>query len=188
MGAIGINDIKNGTAIERDGRLYWVVKAEHVKPGKGNAFCRARLKDVESGKVVTETFKAADKVNEIRLELRDCQYLYSDEHNYFFMHLDTFDQFGLASDSIEDERRFLKEDMTVGILMYGDKAVGMKLPNFVELEIVETEPAVKGDTVSGATKTAVLETGHVIQVPLFVSQNEVVKIDTRTGEYLERVK
>jgi len=104
------------------------------------------------------------------------------------MHLDTFDQFGLASDSIEDERRFLKEDMTVGILMYGDKAVGMKLPNFVELEIVETEPAVKGDTVSGATKTAVLETGHVIQVPLFVSQNEVVKIDTRTGEYLERVK
>lgn len=188
MAVIGINEIRNGMALERDGKLYWVVKAEHVKPGKGNAFCRARLKDVESGKVVTETFKAADKLNEVRLEMNDCQYLYSDEHNYFFMNLDTYEQFGLASDSLEDEQRFLKEDMTVGILMYGEKPVGIKLPNFVELKIIETEPAVKGDTVSGATKTAVLETGHIIQVPLFVSQEEVVRIDTRTGEYLERVK
>ncbi len=188
MGVIGINDIKNGMALEINNKLYWVVKAEHVKPGKGTAFCRAKLKEVETGKVLTETYKSSDKLNEVRLEMKDCQYLYSDEHNFFFMNLETYEQFGLPGDSIEEERKFLKEDMTVGILMYGEKPVGMKLPNFVELEIVETEPAIKGDTVSGATKTAVLTTGHVIQVPLFVNQNEVVKIDTRTGEYLERVK
>ncbi|HOO59999.1 MAG TPA: elongation factor P, partial [Candidatus Mcinerneyibacteriales bacterium] len=114
--------------------------------------------------------------------------LYNDEHNFFFMNMETFEQFGLSSDSLEEEKKFMKEDMIVFILMYGDKPVGINLPNFVELQIVETEPAIKGDTVSGATKTAVLETGHVIQVPLFVNQDEVIKIDTRTGEYLERVK
>jgi len=188
MAIIGINDLRNGMALEKDGKLYWVVKAEHVKPGKGNAFCRAKLKEVETGKVVTETFKSADKLNEVRLEMKECQYLYNDEHNFFFMNMETYEQFGLPSDSLEEEKRFMKEDMIVNILMYGEKPVGINLPNFVELRIVETEPAIKGDTVSGATKTAVLETGYVIQVPLFVNQDEVIRIDTRTGEYLERVK
>lgn len=188
MSVIGINDLRNGMAIERNGRLFWVVKAEHVKPGKGTAFCRAKLKDVESGKVVTETFKSSDKLNEVRLEMKDCQYLYSDDSNYYFMNLETYEQFPLSADMLEEESHFLKEDMTVNILMHGERPVGIKLPNFVELQIVETEPAVKGDTVSGATKNAKLETGHVIQVPLFVNQGEVVRIDTRTGEYLERVK
>ncbi len=188
MGVIGINDIRNGMAVEMNGRLYWVIKAEHVKPGKGTAFCRTRLKDVESGKVVMETFKTSDKLNEVRLETRQCQYLYSDEHNAHFMIMDSYEQLAIAEDTLEEEKHFLKPDMMVELLMHEERPVGIKLPNFVELEIVETEPAVRGDTVSGATKVAKLETGHTITVPLFINQHEVVRIDTRTGDYMERVK
>lgn len=188
MGVIGINDIRNGMAVEMNNRLYWVIKAEHVKPGKGTAFCRTRLKDVESGKVVMETFKTSDKLNEVRLETKQCQYLYSDEHNAHFMNMDSYEQVALAEDTLEEEKKFLIPDMMVELLMHEERTVGIKLPNFVELRIVETEPAVRGDTVSGATKVAKLETGYTITIPLFISQDEVVRIDTRTGEYLERVK
>ncbi|SRR6056297_42908 len=187
MGIIGINDIRTGNALKIDDELYWVVDADHVKPGKGQAFCRVTLKNVDTGQVVKKTYKQSDKIEEVRLELRKCQYLYEDNDLYYFMDMETYEQLLLSENMVEDKKYYLKEEMDVELLMYGEKSLGLKLPTFVNLQITKTKPAVKGDTVSNATKKATLETGLEVKVPLFVKRNEVIKVDTRNGEYVERV-
>jgi len=187
MGVVGINDIRTGMAIEEDDKLYWVVEADHVKPGKGKAFCRVTLKHVDTGKTVKKTYKQSDKINEVRLELRKAQYLYENNDLYYFMDIETYEQLPLSENMVEELKDYLKEQMEVELLMYGDKPLGVKLPTFVNLEITDTKPAVKGDTVSGASKEATLETGLRVKVPLFIERGEVIKVDTRSGEYVERV-
>lgn len=187
MGVVGINDLRTGMAIEEDDTLYWVVNADHVKPGKGKAFCRVTLKNVDTGRTVKKTYKQSDKINEVRLELRKAQYLYENNDLYYFMDTETYEQMPLSENMVEDIKDYLKEQMEVELLMYGDKPLGVKLPTFVNLEITDTKPAVKGDTVSGASKEAKLETGLKVKVPLFIEKGAVIKVDTRTGEYVERV-
>lgn len=187
MGVVESNKIRTGMAIKEDGKLYWVVEADHVKPGKGKAFCRTKLKHVDTGRVVQKTYKQSDKVEEVRLELVKCQYLYEDNDLHYFMDVETYEQYPISDTLVEDVEDLLKEQMEVELLMYREKALGVKLPTFVNLKIVETNPAVKGDTVSNATKEAKLETGLKVQVPLFIKRKEMIKVDTRTKEYVERV-
>ena len=181
------NDFFNGMVIRRDGKLYSIVEFLHVKPGKGGAFVRSKLKEVKSGRVLDITWRAGEKVDDVRLERRKAQFLYSDDA-YHFMNLDTYEQLALSEEAVgADKARFLKEGVEVEMLLDGDEAVIVELPNFVELVISKTVPGVKGDTATGGSKPATLETGAVVQVPLFVQEGETVKIDTRTGSYVSRV-
>ncbi len=181
------NDFRNGMVIRKDGKLYSIVEFLHVKPGKGGAFVRSKLKDVKSGKVLDITWRAGEKVESVRLERVTAQFLYRDEH-LNFMKMDNFEQIGLTVAAVgESNALLLKDGMEVEMLFDGDEAVSVELPTFVELEITQTDPGVKGDTVSGGTKPATLETGAVVQVPLFLSEGDVVKVDTRTGQYVSRV-
>ncbi len=181
------NDFYNGMVLRKDGKLYTIVEFLHVKPGKGGAFVRSKLKDVKSGRVLEVTWRAGEKVEDVRLERRKAQFLYRDDQ-YHFMKLDDYDQLTLTAEAIgEDKARFLKDGLEVEMLFDGDNPVIVELPNFVELAVVSTNPGVKGDTVSGGSKPATLETGAVVQVPLFIEEGEVLKIDTRTGAYVSRV-
>lgn len=181
------NDFRNGMALEMDGNLFRIVEFMHVKPGKGGAFVRSKLKNVVTGKVIEKTWNAGEKVNDVRLDEVSMQYLYSTGEDYYFMHSETYEQISLPSTMVEDVMPFIKESDSVSVLMQGNNPVAVEPPNFVDLEVKETAPGIKGDTVSGGTKPATLETGAVIQVPLFINVGDVVRVDTRTKAYVSRV-
>ncbi len=170
-----------------DGELYSIVEFLHVKPGKGGAFVRTKLKHIPDGYVIDKTFRAGEKVEDVRVERRPFQYLYNTEDLYYMMDLETYEQIPLPKSILEDSLLYLKENMNLTVLMDGDKPVAIEIPTFVELEVTETEPGVRGDTAQGGSKNATLETGAIISVPLFIEIGDVVKVDTRTGKYIERV-
>jgi elongation factor P len=178
---------RKGLKIEIDGEPFVITEFQHVKPGKGGAFVRTKFKSLISGNVLDKTFRSGEKVDVPDLEERKMSYLYKDENGYCFMDTETYDQMTLTEDQIGDALGYLKENVEAKVLLHNGNPIGVELPMFMELEIVETDPGVKGNTVSGGSKPAKLETGVVIQVPLFVNTGEVVKVDTRTGEYIERV-
>jgi elongation factor P len=181
-------EFRNGLVLSIDGVLWTIVYFQHVKPGKGGAFVRTKLKNVLTGAVVERTYRAGEKVNDVKLEHRPVTYSYTDGEIYYFMDQNTFEMIPLAGDVIgEDQLRYLKENMECVGLVHEDQIISVELPNFVELEIVQTDPGVRGDTSAGGTKPAKLETGAVVQVPLFVEQGDVVRVDRREDKYLTRV-
>ena len=184
---ITAGDFKNGVTIEYDGKVCQIVEFQHVKPGKGAAFVRTKLKDIVNGGVVETSFRPTEKFPTAHIDRKDMQYLYSDGDLYNFMDVETYDQIALSQDDIGDSLKFVKENEMVKICSYKGNVFAVEPPLFVELQITETEPGFKGDTATGATKPATVETGAVVNVPLFVNQEDVIKIDTRTGEYLSRV-
>lgn len=183
---VSTNDLRTGLTIEVDGEVYSVVDFQHVKPGKGSAFVRTKLKNIRTGGVVERTFRAGEKVNRAHMERKEMQYLYRDGNSFIFMDNETYDQVSLTLEQLGDNADYLKENMNIFLLTYNGELMGIDLPYSVELKVVAAEPGVRGDTAAGATKAATLETGLVIQVPLFVEEGDVVKVDTRTGEYIER--
>ena len=184
---ISAGDFRNGMTIELDGNIYQVIEFQHVKPGKGAAFVRTKLKNIKNGGVVEKTFRPTEKCPQAHIDKRDMQYLYADGDLFNFMDVETFDQFSLTADQIGDSLKFVKENEMVKMLSHNGQVFAIEPPLFVELEITETEPGFKGDTSTGATKPATVETGALVYVPLFVEIGDVIKIDTRTGEYLSRV-
>jgi elongation factor P len=179
-------DFRTGLKIELDGKPFTIIEFLHVKPGKGGAFVRTKLKNMLTGQVLERTFRAGEKVGLPNIQEKEMQYLYQDKGQFCFMDTETFDQVFLSADQLRDNRLFLKENTNVKALIYNDGVVDIELPNFVELEVIQTEPGIKGNTVSGGSKPATLESGGVIQVPLFVSIGDIVKIDTRSKAYIER--
>ncbi len=171
-----------------DGQLYAIVEFQHVKPGKGGAFVRTKLRKIPEGAVIDKTFRAGEKVEEVRVERHKFQYLYSSNDLYYMMNTETYEQIPLMKGLLEDILPYLKESMEVGVLMDGDSPIAVELPTFVELEVAETEPGLRGDTAQGGSKSAKLETGATITVPLFIEIGDKLKVDTRTGRYIERVK
>ena len=184
---ISTNDFRTGLTIEWDGGVWTVVDFQHVKPGKGAAFVRAKLKNVITGAVIENTFRAGEKLPKAQIDYREMQFLYESGGQYFLMDQNTYDQISLSQDVLADAIQYLKENMIIGVQFYEGSPIGLELPNFVELEIVETDPGLRGDTASGGTKPAKLETGAVVQVPLFVQTGDKIRVDTRTNQYLERV-
>ena len=184
---ISAGDFKNGVTLEIDGNIYQILEFQHVKPGKGAAFVRTKLKNIISCGAVEKTFRPTEKFPKAHIERKDMQYLYSDGELYHFMDVETYDQIALNEDAIGDSLKFVKENEMVKICSHNGNVFAVEPPLFVELAITETEPGFKGDTAQGATKPATVETGAVVYVPLFVEQGDVLKIDTRTGEYLSRV-
>ena len=184
---ISAGDFRNGVTLEIEGNVYQILEFQHVKPGKGAAFVRTKLKNIINGGVVEKTFRPTEKFPAARIDRVDMQYLYSDGDLYHFMNVETFDQIALNSDDVGDSLNFVKEDEMVKICSHSGNVFAVEAPLFVELEIIDTEPGFKGDTATGATKPATVETGAVVNVPLFVEQGNKIKIDTRTGEYLSRV-
>ena len=179
-------EFKKGLKIQFDGEPYSIVDFQHVKPGKGGAFVRTKLRHMKLGRVIDNTFRAGEKVELVDFDEKRMQYLYEDDR-YHFMDLDTYDQISLAPEEVGEARDFLKENTEVEILFIDGNPVSVELPNFIELQIVKTDPGIRGDTATGGSKPATLETGAVIQVPLFLNEGAVVKVDTRSGEYLGRV-
>lgn len=184
---ISAGDFRNGITIEYDGNIFQIIEFQHVKPGKGAAFVRTKLKNIKSGGVVEKTFRPTEKCPQARIDRKEMQYLYSDGDLFNFMDTESFEQIALNKDTIGDALKFVKENEMVKVCSHNGSVFAIEPPLFVELEITETEPGFKGDTATGATKPAVVETGATVYVPLFVEQNDVIKIDTRTGEYLSRV-
>ncbi|WMI81387.1 elongation factor P [Anaerotignum sp. MB30-C6] len=184
---ISAGDFRNGVTMEYEGAPYVILEFQHVKPGKGAAFVRTKIKNLKTGAVLEKTFRPTEKMPKAHIDRQDMQYLYSDGDLVHFMNAETFDQIAINADQVGDALEFVKENEVVKILSYGGQVFGIEPPLFVELKIAETEPGFAGNTAQGATKPAKLETGAQIQVPLFINQDEVVKIDTRTGEYLGRV-
>ena len=180
-------DFKNGLTIEWDGGVYQVIDFQHVKPGKGAAFVRTKLKNVVDGGVVEKTFRPTEKYPQAHIDKKEMQYLYADGDMYNFMDNETYEQIALSEDQVGDSLKFVKENDNVKMLSHNGEVFAIEPPLFVELEITETEPGVKGDTATGATKPATVETGATVLVPLFVGQGERIQIDTRTGEYMKRV-
>lgn len=183
---ITAGDFRNGSTFELDGQIFQVVEFQHVKPGKGAAFVRTKMRNIITGSTVERTFNPSDKMPKAHIERKDLQYLYNDGDLYYFMDTETFEQMPISKDTIGDTFKFVKENMTVKILSHKGNVFGIEPPTFVELEITETEPGLKGDTATGATKPATLETGATVKVPLFINQGDIIRIDTRTGDYLER--
>jgi len=179
-------EFRRGLKIEIDGKPFTIVEFQHVKPGKGGAFVRTKLKNLETGQVLEQTFRSGAKVGIPDLEEKNTQYLYQDGDNYVFMDNDTYDQLFIAEDYLGEAVSFFKPNIEVNVLFFNGKPIGVELPITVELEVTETEPGIKGDTATGATKAATLESGLTVQVPLFIEQGDVLRIDTRTGDYLER--
>ncbi|MFZ5640425.1 MAG: elongation factor P [Bacillota bacterium] len=184
---ISTNDFKTGLTIELDGNVFQVVDFQHVKPGKGAAFVRSKLKNVKTGAVVEKTFNAGEKVPPARVDRREMQYLYNDGENYNFMDNENFEQMALTKEQLGDGVKYLMENMNIVVMMWQGNAIGVELPNQVELEVVDTAPGIKGDTASGGSKPATLETGAVVQVPFFINVGDKLLIDTRTGNYIKRV-
>jgi elongation factor P len=182
-----LNDLRNGLVIRLNNVIYIIVNCQHVKPGKGGAFARTKLKRVTDGAVIDRTFRSKDTIETVRLEDCEMQYMYSDGNLLHFMDNETFEQHALSEDLVSDGLKFLKEGETIKVKVDGNTPVTIELPTFVELKIVETDPGVRGDTASGGSKPATLETGGVVQVPLFVGNGTTIKVDTRTGTYVERV-
>ena len=184
---ISAGDFKNGLTLEIDGNVVQIMEFQHVKPGKGAAFVRTKLKNVISGGIIEKTFRPTEKFPKAHIERKDMQYLYTDGELYHFMDVETYDQIALNEETIGDALKFVKENEMVKICSHNGNVFAVEPPLFVELQITDTEPGFKGDTAQGATKPATVETGAVVYVPLFVEQGDVLKIDTRTGEYLSRV-
>lgn len=183
---ISASEFRNGVTIEYEGDVYTILEFQHVKPGKGAAFVRTKIKNIKTGSVVEKTFRPTEKMGKAFIDRKDMQYLYSDGELFHFMDNETFEQIAVNSSDVGDALKFVKENEMVKILSYNGEIFGIEPPLFVELEITDTEPGFKGDTATGATKPAVVETGANVNVPLFVNQGDVIKIDTRTGEYLSR--
>lgn len=183
---ISVNDFRTGLTIEVDGDIWQVIEFQHVKPGKGAAFVRSKLRSLRTGSIQEKTFRAGEKVSPARIETKEMQYLYSSGDEYTFMDTSTYEQITLNRKQIERELKFLKENMTVNIVTHEGEILGVQLPNTVELEVIETEPGIRGDTATGGSKPAKLETGLVVQVPFFINVGDRLIIDTRTEEYVSR--
>jgi len=184
---IAAGDFRNGVTIELEGNVYQIIEFQHVKPGKGAAFVRTKLKNIKSGGVVEKTFRPTEKCPKAHVDRKDMQYLYNDGDLYYFMDQESYEQVALNSEAVGDALKFVKENEVCKVCSHKGEVFSVEPPLFVELVITETEPGFKGDTATGATKPATVETGAMVQVPLFVDQGETIKIDTRTGEYLSRV-
>ncbi len=185
---ISASDFRNGVTVEIEGTVYQIIEFQHVKPGKGAAFVRTKLKDVINSGVVEKTFRPTEKFEQARIDRKDMQYLYNDGDIYNFMDPDSYEQVGISKDIVGDAMKFVKENENCKVCSYKDSVFSVEPPLFVELEITDTEPGFKGDTATGASKPATVETGAQVNVPLFVNQGDKIKIDTRTGEYLSRVQ
>ena len=183
---ISAGDFRNGITIEVDSNIFQIIEFQHVKPGKGAAFVRTKLKNIKSGGVVEKTFRPTEKCPQARIDRKDMQYLYEDGDLYYFMDTETYDQVALNAETVGDALKFVKENEMCKICSHNGSVFSVEPPLFVELEITETEPGFKGDTATGASKPATVETGATVAVPLFVNQGDKIKIDTRTGEYLSR--
>lgn len=183
---ISAGDFRNGVTIEYEGNLFQIIEFQHVKPGKGAAFVRCKLRNIKTGGVVEKTFRPSEKVPKAHIDRKDMQYLYSDGELYHFMDVNTYDQIALNASSVGENLKFVKENEMVKVLSHQGNVFDIEPPLSVELQIVETEPGFKGDTATGATKPAIVETGAKVMVPLFIEQGEVIRIDTRTGEYTGR--
>jgi elongation factor P len=183
---ISVNDFRTGLTIEVDGGIWRVLEFQHVKPGKGAAFVRSKLRNLRTGNIQEKTFRAGEKVAKAQIDNRKMQYLYASGDSHVFMDTETYEQVELSSKQVEYELNFLKENMEVYIMMYQGETIGIELPNTVELEVVETEPGIKGDTASGGSKPAKLETGLVVQVPFFVNVGDRLVINTTDGTYVSR--
>ena len=183
---LSVTDFRTGLTIEIDGDLYTVVDFMHVKPGKGSAFVRSKLKNIRTGFTVERTFNANEKVENARIDNRDMQYLYKADEDYTFMDMETFDQLTIHTSKMGDAPKYLKENMIVEIQQYQNEILGVELPNTVELVVTETDPSFKGDTATGGSKPATLETGVIVNVPFFISVGDVLQVDTRTNQYLKR--
>lgn len=183
---ISAGDFRNGVTLEIDGNIVQIVEFQHVKPGKGAAFVRTKYKNIITGAVLEKSFRPTEKFPAARIERKDMQYLYNDGELYYFMDNETFEQIGLNTETVGDSLKFVKENENVKVCSHNGNVFAVEPPLFVELEITETEPGFKGDTAQGASKPATVETGAMVQVPLFIDQGEKIKIDTRTGEYLSR--
>ena len=183
---ISSNDFRNGVTIELDGQVFSVIEFQHVKPGKGSAFVRTKLRNVKTGAVVERTFNAGEKLPRAHVERREMQYLYASGDEYSFMDTETFEQVSLTAAELGDALHFLKENMNIALLQFQGVTIGVDLPNSVELTVVETDPGLRGDTATGGTKPAKLETGYVVRVPLFIENGDRLIVDTRSGEYLSR--
>ena len=180
-------DFRNGVTFDLDGSVMQIIEFQHVKPGKGAAFVRTKLRNVITGAVVEKTFNPTDKYPLAHVERKDMQYLYTDGEFYYFMDMESYEQLPIDSEKLGDAFKFVKEEMMCKVVSYKENVIAVEPPMFVELEVTETEPGFKGDTATGASKPATLETGAQIKVPLFINIGDVLKIDTRTGEYIERV-
>ena len=185
--AVDTSQFRNGLKIEFDGEPFVMVYFQHVKPGKGGAFVRTKVKNLRTGRVLEKTFRSGEKLEEADIEDRKMQYLYRDGDSIVFMDTTTYDQLPLSLEQVGSADKFLKENIEVAVTLYKGRPISIELPAFIEAEITQTDPGLKGDTASGATKPATLETGAVVQVPLFIKEGESVRVDTRTGEYVERV-
>ena len=181
-----VNDLKTGLTLELDNGLWSVVEFLHVKPGKGAAFVRTKLKNVETGQVVERTFRAGEKVGKATLDRREMQYLYKEGAEFIMMDNETYEQLGVSEVQMGDSVKYLKENMEVQVLLHDGKIIGVDIPAHVVLEVVDTPPSEKGNTAQGGTKPATLETGAVVQVPFFVSNGDIIRVDTRSNEYLDR--
>ncbi len=181
------SEIRKGLKIEMGGDVYTIVDFQHVKPGKGGAFIRTKLKSLSRGRVVEKTFRSSEKLGKPDLKEKKMQFLYGSDDQFHFMEEETYEQTFLTGEQLGANRSFLKENTTINVLFYNNEPIAVELPTFVELAIAKTEPGERGDTVSGGTKPATLETGAVLQVPLFLNEGDRVRVDTRTGEYVERV-
>lgn len=183
---ISTNDFHTGISIELDGQVFEVLEFQHVKPGKGQAFVRTKLKNLNTGSIVDKTFRAGEKMPRAHLDKKEMEYLYRDDDFFYVMDMETYEQISLSADQIGDGVKYLKENDRLNVVLYGEKVIGVDVPITVVLAVAETEPGLKGDTASGASKPATLETGVVVQVPLFINEGDSVKVDTRTGSYIER--
>lgn len=184
---VSTSDFRNGMVIRLDGQLFFMTEFEHFKPGKGAAVVRTKLKSVKSGAVIDRTFRSGDKVDDVRLEKRKSQYLYKQDAFYIFMDTRTYDQYEVSTEIVGDAQKLLQENEIIDVLIAEGNALGVELPIFVELKVDQTDPGLRGDTATGGTKPARVETGATVQVPLFVEIGDVLKIDTRTQSYVERV-
>lgn len=180
-------DFRKGLKVELEGTPYNIIEFQHVKPGKGGAFVRTKLKNLVTGRVIDKTFRAGEKVEKPDLEGKTMEYLYSEGNQYFFMDTETYEQTFLTEEQLGESKNFLQENVAITALFHQGKLIGVEVPMFVELTVFKTDPGVRGDTVSGGSKPATLETGAVVQVPLFINEGDRIKIDTRTGEYIERI-
>ncbi len=183
---ISVNDFRTGVTIEYDGSIWQVLEFQHVKPGKGAAFVRSKLRDLRNQNIQEITFRAGERVKRAHIENKSMQYLYASGDSHAFMDNETYEQIEIPTSQIEHELKFIKENVTVSIMMFEGEVLGIALPNHVELEVTETEPGIRGDTVSGGTKDATLETGLVVQVPLFIEKGDVLVINTEDGKYISR--
>jgi elongation factor P len=185
--AIDTSGFRNGLKIEIDGEPYVMTYFQHVKPGKGGAFVRTKIKNLRTGRTLDRTFRAGERLDEAEVEDKRMQYLYQDGENLVFMDTDSYDQIPFTPEQVGDARKYLKENLEVDVVFWRGKPITIELPSFIEAVVSRTDPGVKGDTASGSTKPATLETGAVVQVPLFIKEGEAIRVDTRSGEYVERV-